>query len=130
MEVAAPVAIGVDIGDGVLAQFIIMCFGPFSGAEQAGFFAVPEAIDDSAVRLPALLEQLAERAGFFQFGTGAGERIFGAIDPSIVMVAANDPLIGILRAGDFGDDVVQRLAIPVELEMEMRFARGPGRRGR
>ena len=49
-------------------------------------------------------------------GLRAGQRIVGAVDPGVVMIAANDPLVGKLRAGNARDDVVERLAIPVEAD--------------
>ena len=50
---AAAVRVGIDVGDGVLAQFVVVRFRPLCGAEQAGLFAVPRAIDDGALGLPA-----------------------------------------------------------------------------
>ena len=45
----------------MLLQFVGVRLGPFGGAQQAGLFAVPDAINDGALRLPSLLQQLAER---------------------------------------------------------------------
>src|ERR1700683_3232105 len=96
-----------------------MGLGPFGGTEEGRLFAVPEAIDDGAVGLPALFHELTEGARFFKLGAGAGEGIFRAVDPGVVMIAADDPLIGKFGAGNFGDDVVEGLAVPVEGDGEM-----------
>ena len=89
-----------------------MGFDPFGGAEQHGFFAIPRGVDDGAARLPALLEQHPQSAGFFQQRSLAGDGIFGAVDPGIVMIAADDPFVGGNTAGNFGDDVVDWLECP------------------
>ena len=122
MEEAAAVAIGVEVSDGVLFQFVGVKLGPLGRSEQGRLFAVPEAIDDGAGGLPALLEQFAEGACFFEFRAGAADGISGAVDPGVMMIAANDPLIGELFAGDGCDDIVERLAIPVEGDGEMGHA--------
>ena len=41
LEIAAAVAVGVDVSDGMLLQFLGVLFGPFGGTEQARLFAVP-----------------------------------------------------------------------------------------
>ena len=43
-EIAASVAVGIDVGDGVLAKFVGVRLDPFGRAEQAGLFAIPRAI--------------------------------------------------------------------------------------
>ena len=124
-EIAAAVAVGVDVRDGVCAQFVGVLFGPFGRAEQARLFAVPRAIDDGALRLPALLEQFAERARFFEHGDHAGDRIFGAIHPGVVVIAADDPLVGKRRARNFRDHVVDGLDVPVGFHFQVNL-RGAG----
>ena len=74
---------------------------------------------------PALLVERAERARFLQLGDQPGDRILGAVDPCVVVVAANDPLVGLGRAGELRDHVVERLEPPVGLHVEMD-ACGPG----
>ena len=59
---ALPGAVGVDVGDRLLAQLIGVLFGPLGRSEQPPLLAVPRREDDRAGRLPALLHQLAERA--------------------------------------------------------------------
>ena len=66
--------------------------------------------------------QLAERAGFFEDGRHPADRIFCAVDPRVVMIAAEHPLIGKRRSAQAGDDVVERLLIPAECELEVRLA--------
>src|SRR5256885_11388274 len=103
------------------AQFVIVLLGPLGRAQQSGFFSVPRAIDDGALRLPAGLDQLAERPRFFQDGNLSGDGILRAVYPGIVMVAANHPLIGESGARNFPDDVVERLDIPVGLHFEVQL---------
>ncbi len=98
VEKAAVVAVGIEIDDGVLLEFVGMLLDPFGRAEKAGLFTIPRAIDDRALGAPALLPQFAESAGFFEQGRLAGERILGAVDPRVVMIAANHPLIGLRQS--------------------------------
>ena len=128
-EISTVTAVGIDVGDGVLVQFADVGFDPFDGAQQAGLFAIPCAINDGAFGRPALLVQFAESARFFEFGRHAGDGIVGAVDPRVMMIAANDPLIGI-GAGDRGDDVVERLDVPVGERPSSARARDRGRRDR
>ena len=90
---SAAIAIGVDVDGGVLLEFVAVVLGPLRGAEQHGLFAVPRAINNGAFGLPALLEQFAHRARFFQQRDLAGDGIFRAVHPAIVMIAAHDPLV-------------------------------------
>ena len=48
----------------------------------------------------------------------------GPVDPGVVVIAADDPLVGIDRARDPRDDVADRRDLPVEgdLEMDLRGA--------
>src|SRR5208282_1620844 len=125
-KIAAAVAVGIDVGDGVFAKFLGVRLDPFGRAEQAGFFAIPRTKDQRALGLPTLLHKLAERASFFEHRGLAGQRIFGAIYPAIVMVAANDPFIGVNRTGNFRDDIVERLErSPVRFHYQVNF---PGTR--
>src|SRR5580704_14895643 len=70
--------------------------------------------------MPALLEQLPEPARLFQLRARPGHRIAGAINPGIMVIAANHPLIGKSRAGNRRDHVVERLAVPVKADRKMR----------
>ena len=124
-EEAAAVRIGVEIEDGFLLQLVAMGLDPFGAAKQALFFAVPAGIDDGAAGLPALLEESREAAQFLHLGDQAGERIRGAVDPAVAVVAADDPLIGQVGAGNPDDHVVERDPIPVERQFEV----DPGRSG-
>ncbi len=104
----------------MLFELVGVGFDPLGGAEQGGLFAVPKAVDDRALRLPALLEKIAEAVGLFELGAGSAEGVAGTVDPGVVVIAADDPLVGHGGTGDLCDDVVERLAIPVEGESEMR----------
>ncbi len=73
--------------------------------------------------LPTLLEKSGEGAGLLHEGDRARDRVLGAVDPGIVMIAAHHPLVGMGGAGDFYDDVVERLDVPVGLHFEVDFRR-------
>src|SRR5262249_13598629 len=122
---SASVAIGVDIDDSVLLQLGGVGFRPLRRTEQSRLFTIPEAINDGALRLPALLQHLGETASLLHFGNRARNRIVRTVHPAVMMVAANHPLVGILRAGNTRDYVVETLDIPVELKANMNSGR-PG----
>src|SRR5689334_4793716 len=108
-EVAAIVSVAVEIRYRVLVQLRRMRLDPFRRAEQSRLLPIPRRIDDRALRPPPLLPELAERASFFQFGDETRDRILRAVDPGVVVIAANHPLIGLARAGELGDHIVERL---------------------
>ena len=92
-EITAAVTVRIDVGDAVGAQFVIVLLGPFGRAQEPRLFAVPRAINSGALRLPSGFYQLPNRASFFQNCDLAGNRILRAVDPAVVMIAANHPLI-------------------------------------
>ena len=47
------------------------------------------------------LHELAERARLFEQSDLAGDGILGAVHPGIVVIAADHPLVGILRRREF-----------------------------
>ena len=122
-EEAAAVAVGVDVGDRVLPQLLRVRLGPLGRAEQHRLLAVPRAVDDRALRAPALLAQLAERPRLLEQRHEAGDRVLGAVHPRVVVVAAHDPLVRELRAGDARDHVVHGLDVPVERDLQVHLRR-------
>ena len=92
-EITAAVAVRIDVGNAVGAQFVVMLLGPFGRAQEPRLFAVPRAINNGALRLPSGFYKLPKRASFFQNCDLAGNRILRAVDPAVVMIAANHPLI-------------------------------------
>ncbi len=121
-EVSSLVAVGIDVSDGVLLQLVQMGFYPFDRTQQTRLFAVPRAIDDGTLRSPALAMQLTQHARFFQQRGLAGDGIVGAVDPGVVMIAANDPL-AIVRAVQGGDHIVDRFHVPVGSDFEVHLGR-------
>src|SRR5271168_5399889 len=105
----------------MLAELLTMDFGPGGGTDQAGLFTIPGAINDGALRPPALAEQFAHGAGFFHGRNLAGEGIFRAVYPAVVMIAAQDPFVRLARAGDARDDVVDGLEAPVGLHNQVHL---------
>jgi hypothetical protein len=116
---SAPVAIGIEIHGGVLAQFVGMGFGPFGRPQQHRFLAVPRAVNDCPARLPALLQQIAEGTRFFEQRHLPGDGIFGTIYPGIVMIATNNPFISGGGAGNFGNNVVNFFDVPIRFHFEV-----------
>src|SRR5512143_4134060 len=92
---APPVTVGIDVGDRVLLQLRGMRLGPLRRSQQARFLAVPEAIDNSPLRLPPLLSQFRQRACFLQFRARARYRVTCSVEPGVVMIAANHPFVWI-----------------------------------
>ena len=109
----------------MLLQFIHMGFHPLDRTQQAGLLSIPRAIDDGALWRPALAMEFAQHARFLQHGGLAGNRIVGAVHPGIVMIAAQHPIAASIRAGQRGDDVVERLDVPVGSNFEVHLG-GPG----
>src|ERR1019366_5576330 len=93
-QVAACAGIGVQIHHSVLAQFILVLLNPLGGTQQARFFAVPRAVDNGPLRTPALFHQLAQRSCLLQYDHHARNWIVSSVDPGIVMIASNHPLLG------------------------------------
>src|SRR5579859_6601930 len=124
-QIAAAITVSIDVDGGVLLEFGRVVLSPFGRAQKHGLLAVPGAIDNGALRLPALLEQFAQRPRFFEQRYLPGNWVFGAVDPAIVVVAADNPLIGRFGALDLEDDVVNRLDVPVERNFQV-YLRGAG----
>src|SRR6266852_7184774 len=108
-EKTAAIGVGIDVGDRVFAQFVEMVLHPFGGAEQSRLFAIPRAINNGALGLPTRFDEFTESAGFLELRDEAGDGIFRAVDPGVVVIAANYPLIGIAATGDVRDHVVDWL---------------------
>ena len=106
-------------------QLVHVIFDPFDRSQQSGFFSIPCAIDDGALGSPSLAMQLAQHARFFEHGGLAGNRIVGAVDPGVMMIAAQYPLLAAIRASQSADNVVDRLDVPVGCDFEMHLRR-PG----
>ena len=117
------VAVGVDVDHALAVQLVAMRLGPLGGAEQAPFLAVPERQHDRALGPPAGLQQLAQAAAHFHQRHRAADRIVGAVDPRVVMVAEHHPLVGPRGAGDAHDHVVERPRLPVEREFQPHLRR-------
>ena len=142
IEPAAPVSVGVEVGDRTAAELVGVGFPPFGAAEQHLLFAVPQREHDRAPRPPSLLEERTVRARLLEQRDRARHGILGAVDPGVVVIAPHDPFVGPGGAGDPGDHVVRRDDPPVEAELEMDSRRAgsdvigdrqspgpPGRRG-
>ena len=120
-EVAALVAIAVDVSDGMLRQLFVVLLDPFCRAHQHGFLGIPGAVDDGALGPPTLLRQFSERARLLQQGDLPGRWVFRSVHPGIVVIAADHPLVGGLRARNPRDHVVDFLHVPIKIHLEMHF---------
>ena len=118
-EVPATVAIRVEISNSMRGQLWRMRLNPLGRAEQRRLFAIPEAVDYRALRMPALLEQFAQSACLFELCARARKGIACTVDPRIMVVAANNPLIRQRGTGNRRDHVVERLPVPVEADRQM-----------
>src|SRR5436190_6987316 len=92
-EITAAVTVGIDVGDAVGAQFVIVLLGPFGRAQEPRLFAVPRAINNGALRLPSGFYQLPKRASFFQNCEPGGHRMLRAIPPAVLLIGVNHPPI-------------------------------------
>src|SRR5579864_5453303 len=96
----ASVVVGVDISNRMLLKFVQMGFQPFRGTDQAGLFTIPRGVNNGAFGPPALFVEFTQGPRFFQDGNHTAQRIAGPVDPGIVMIAAHDPLVCRIRAGE------------------------------
>src|SRR5262245_27368451 len=113
------VVVRVDVQDRFSLQFVRMTFSPFGGADQGLFFTIPSAVNDRALGPPTGFRQLADGLGFSQNRDHSTDGIFRTVDPSVMMIAANNPFVGELAPTEAGDHVVGWNCIEVELEREV-----------
>ena len=116
---AGSIRIGVNVDSSFSLQLFDVLFGPLGGADQAELFAVPKGENNGPLRLPALAAQHGQRAGGLHQCRSAAGRIACAVHPGVVMIAVENPLVLKHRAGHGGDDIVERLVGPVEIQLEM-----------
>ena len=102
-----------------------MRLGPFGRAEEAGFLAVPARVDQGPPRFPAGPGQRTDRLRLGHDRDVAREGIPGPEDPSVVVVSADDPLVGKLGPLHHRDHVVDRLQAPVGGDRQVHLGR-PG----
>ena len=105
----------------MLFKILGMRLGPFRGTEQPRFFAIPERVNNGPLRFPALLQQFGKPAHLFHLGDRARKRICSAVDPAVMMIAANHPLVRIFGAGNAHDHVIQLVLVPVEFQTHMHL---------
>src|SRR5215468_10868099 len=96
-----------------------MRFSPFSGADQCLFFTIPRTINDRALGSPTRLHQLTDGLGFSENCDHSANRIFSAVDPSVMMITTNNPFIGELASPEPGDHIVGGNCIEIEFERKM-----------
>ena len=116
VQPALPGAVRVDVDRRVCLQLGGMLLGPLRRTEQSPFLAVPQRQDDGAPGTPARLEQLAQRTAGLHERHRTADGVIGAVDPGVVMVAVDHPLVGQLAPGDADDHVVQGPRLPVEAQ--------------
>ena len=119
LQEAAAVRVGVDVRDRMPLELRRVLLDPFGGPEQTLLFAIPRGVDDRPLRFPPLPEQRAQRPRLFELGGHAADGIVRAVHPCIVVIAADDPLVGIGGARDPGDHVVERLDVPRERDLQV-----------
>ena len=122
-EVASAIRIGVDVGYGLLDQFGLVGLDPFGAAEESLLLAVPGGVDDRPPGPPTLFEQGGKAAQFLHLGDQSRQRIRGAVDPTVAMVAPDNPLIGTFGTGNPDDHVMERDPVPVERQFDPYLGR-------
>src|SRR5689334_18633857 len=111
-EEAAAVDVAVDVDESLALELGRMCLCPFGRAQEPGLLAVPARVDNRARRPPALAIELPHRLGLAHQCDLAGKWVRRAEDPAVVVIAANDPLVGIYASREHRDDVVDGLQRP------------------
>ena len=119
-EEAAAVGVGVDIEERLLLQLGGVGLGPFGRAQEARLLAVPARVDDGPRRPPARAVERAQRLGLAHQRDLAGQRVGRAEHPAVMVVAADDPLVGIGRSAQHADRTPT-----VEVRRRPRSRRGP-----
>ena len=99
------------------------CLGPFGRAQEHRFLGIPTRVDDRALGPPTLLGQSAESLGLRQQRDLSRQRVGGAEDPAVMMIAADNPLVRPGRALHRRDDVIDRLLLPVGFDRQMNHRR-------
>ena len=94
-EEAAAVAVGVDVDERLALELIGVRLGPFGRAQEARLLTVPAGVDDGPRRPPALAVELSQRLGLAHQRDLPGERVGGAEHPAVMVIAADDPFIGL-----------------------------------
>src|SRR5918912_1857863 len=92
-EEAAPVRVGVDIDGGVSLQKVRVRLGPFGRTQQSWLFAIPRRIHNRPLRLPPGLDQETYGARLLHQRDQPADGVIRAVDPCVVMVAANNPFV-------------------------------------
>ena len=122
-EIAAAVAVRVDVGDDLVAKLGGVTLRPLDRSEESRLLGVPGREHEGALRAEALLDQLPNRACLLEHGDHAAHGIGGAVDPGVVVVAPDHPFVGPLGALQDRDHVVGGLTFPVEGQLETHLRR-------
>ena len=96
---------------------------PLRRAEESRLLTVPARIHQRALRAPAAPDQRTDRLGFAEHRHLPRERIPGAVDPAVTMIAADHPLIRTLRPADLRNHVVEGLEAPVRADRKVHLRR-------
>ncbi len=115
VDETAIAAVRVDVGDRMFLEIGGVVLGPLGRADQPRFLGVPSRVDHGPLRAPSFPCQCRYRLGFGKRCHHAGDRIRGAVIPAVMVIAANDPFIGIFAPPQTCDHVVGRHHVPVEL---------------
>ena len=98
-----------------------MVFTPFGGTDQTLFFRVPTSDNDRAFGLPSGLEQFAEAVDGLKHRGRTAVRIDRSVDPSIAVIACNDPFVGRGSAANFADDIPDSAVLVILFEVHFHF---------
>src|SRR5271163_4776493 len=96
-----------------------MTLGPFGRSDETLFLAIPAAKYNSALRLPAGLQQFADSVDGLEHARRAARRINGPKDPGVAVIPGDHPFVGVSRAIDRADHVPDGAIRIVLLQQEM-----------
>ena len=121
-QTPSAVGVGIDVQHGLRAQLVAVLFHPFRGAHETELLGIPQGKHDGPFRFPSGFLQGAKYVSSFKNHRGSAYWIVRAVNPSIVVVTVDDPLIGRLP-GDGGDYVMNRTDAVIELQAQMNLRR-------
>ena len=112
--------IRVEVCDRIL-QTGLMLLHPLGRTDKSLFFSVPRSDHNLSLRLPSLLQQLAQAVYRFQHGRRSTVWIDRSVDPGIAMISRHHPVLflGGIGSVDRSDDVPDRSKLRLLLQVHM-----------
>lgn len=114
VESGAGIRVGVEVDDCLFTELVGVLLDPFGRADEAPLFRIPTGEEDRAFGLPSLADGFCQGAGGLHQGGIAADRVCGAVDPGVMVIAVDDPFVWELAAADGAEDVAPGRDGPVE----------------